>query len=187
LYLEHTDLSKNVTIINICDRTKDSWEREKIRISRVILWFKKYIPEVEVSVIGFGAEHTEEILFHPDESGKPDLLISDKDTKIEILMLEVTGTETMRGEGYWIRPDKLKYAQNHVDKDVWIALHYRNPKERIIWIKPNVNTLLKKIEDVNIRGATEKYVIFKDSDEEVKSSYEFKEYICKKLNKTFAE
>jgi hypothetical protein len=166
---------------------KDSWEREKIRISRVILWFKKYIPESEISVIGFGAEHTDEILSHPSESGKPDLLITDKDTKIEILMLEVTGTETMRGEGYWIRPDKLEYAQKHIDKDVWIALHYKNPKEKIIWIKPEKDTLSKKIEDINIRGAIEKYIVFRDSDKEIKTSHEFKEYISKKLKNPFAK
>ena len=162
---------------------KSSWEKEKIRIKRVSLWFKKYIPEVEVIISGFGAAHTDEILSHPEESGEPDLIIQDNESKIEILLLEVTGTEYMRGEGYWVRPDKLEYAANHLDKDVWIALHYQNPAEKIIWIKPEQDTTEKKIKDINIRGAIEKYMIFFDSDKEVRTSKEFKDHILNKLNR----
>lgn len=160
---------------------KSAWEKEKVRIDRIVLWFQKYIPEVDIIVTGFGAQHTNEILTHPDESGAPDLLIRDHLSQMEIILLEVTGTEFMRGDGYWVRPDKLQYVSNHPDKDVWIALHYKNPKEKIIWIKPESNTSSKKTKNIDIRGATEKYVIFNDGDEEIKTSQQFKDYILDKI------
>ncbi len=159
---------------------KESWEREKDRIARVKKWFKKYLESVEVLTIGFGANSTNEILSHPEQKGAPDLLIRDIKSKKEIIYLEVSGTKYMRGDGYWIRPDKLDYIRYNPHKDVWIALHYEMPVEKIIWIKPKLNSINKKIENIEIRGVIEKYVIFSEGDEEIKSSQEFIDYIQNK-------
>ncbi len=159
---------------------KQSWEKEKYRIARIKKWFEKYLEGVEVAEIGFGTNNTNEILSHPKEAGAPDLLIRDKKSKKEIIHLEVSGTKYMRGNDYWIRPDKLNYIRNNPNKDIWIVLHYEKPIEKIIWIKPKLNNINKKIEDIEIRGVIEKYVIFRDGDEEIKSSQEFIECIKRK-------
>ena len=51
-----------------------SWKREKVRINRVIQWFKKYIPEIEIVTIGLGADTNDYIYdIHSREKGAPDL------------------------------------------------------------------------------------------------------------------
>ena len=160
---------------------QDSWKKEKIRISRVMQWFNKYIPNVEVINVGFGTDRTDAILLHPDESGSPDLLIRDPKTNKEIMLLEVSGTPYMRGTSYWVRPDKIQYIKNNPDKDVWIVLHYEKPIEKLVWIKPKADTIHKKVQNINVREAIEKYVIFTERDSEVKTSQEFKDYVQTKL------
>lgn len=82
----------------------------------------------------------------------------------------------MRGEGYWIRPDKLEYAENHPDETVYTAVHYTQPEELVRFIKhiPGKQYQYKRIE---IRGAIEHYCIFHDRDEEVLTLEEFLEEI----------
>jgi len=162
---------------------KESWEKEKIRISRVLQWFNKYIPGVEVITVGFGTGCTDEILAHPDESGSPDLLVRDSRTKKEIILLEVSGTLSMRGNSYWVRPDKLQYIKNNPYKDVWIVLHYQKPIEKFVWIKTKIDSINnKRIQSIEIRGAVEKYITFNDDDDEVKSSHKLRNYIQSKLS-----
>lgn len=98
-----------------------------------------------------------------------------------MLLVEVTGTEVMRGQTYWVRPDKLNYAKNHPTEDVWLILHYMQPVEKYVFIKPNLSknyTVSKKI----IRESTELYIEFSDSDDEVVSQEEFKEHLSQKVN-----
>lgn len=146
----------------------------KKRLERVEAWIKKYLPEVIVERVGFGADTTDFIKQHPDEHGSPDLkLIIDGD---ELIALEVSGTERQSGSDYWVRPDKLTYAQKHSEKDVWIVLHYKLPKERFIWLKPILEKQYQ-FQEKEIRGAIEYYVTFNDGDDEIKSSKEFQEYV----------
>ena len=112
----------------------ESWKKEKIRLNYVSKWLKEYIPHIEVKITGFGADSTEIIKEHPEESGEPDLKILLENTNNVVMLLEVTGTEHKRGSDYWVRPDKLDYIQKHHKDDIWIALHYADDK-KIIWIK----------------------------------------------------
>ena len=74
---------------------------------------------------------------HSEEKGSPDLSIRTKNSNIELIALEVSGTESMKGLGYWVRKDKIDYIQAHKERDIWIVLHYQQPKEKFIWIKIN--------------------------------------------------
>jgi len=155
-----------------------AWEEEKKRLERVKGWIKTYLPSVQVKTLGFGAESTEFIAEHPGEKGDPDLSLAFGGR--EVIALEVSGTGTQRGQDFWVRPDKLKYAQNHPERDVWIVLHYRKPKERFVWIKPDLSKNYEDKERV-IRGVSERYVIFDNNSEEVKSSAEFSNYVAQKV------
>jgi hypothetical protein len=154
---------------------KDSWEKEKIRLNYVSKWIKKYISFVDVKTTGFGANSTDFIAEHPKEKGEPDLQIVLENTKTVVLSLEVTGTERKRGNGYWVRPDKIDYIQKHPEKDIWIALHYADDK-KIIWIKPFMDKQYTYVEK-NLKGAIEYFVVFNDKSPEVHTSQEFKDYI----------
>lgn len=147
-----------------------SWEKEKVRIDKVIELLKKMNNSLSIEVIGFGANTTEFLGYHPSESGSPDLKVINKN---QIIRVEVTGTENMRGDDYWIRPDKLSYAQQYNKDNIWIVLHYQYPQEKFIYIKPDLQK--EYVPEIkNIRGIDEEYVIFNDSSPEVKSFEEFK-------------
>jgi hypothetical protein len=148
-----------------------SWKKEKVRINKVKDLIEKKCPGVFVKIVGFGADSEEELLFHPEESGKPDLSIISKQSRNEIMLVEVTGTERMRNEHkkeYWVRPDKLEYIKKHNRENIWIILHYAEPHEEFIYIKPRGDVEYKG-ETENIRDANEKYVKFNDKFEEVRT------------------
>lgn len=144
-----------------------SWEKEKLRIERVKNFILDINNTITIDIVGFGANSTETLLFHPNESGSPDLRIRNS-RGLTVAYVEVTGTEKMRGDGYWVRKDKLTYAQNHPDSNIWIILHYQHPEERFIFIKPRINDEYQ-VENISINGISEKYVVFNDGDYEVKS------------------
>jgi hypothetical protein len=160
---------------------EEAWKKEKVRLDAVKQLIENIDENISVHVVGFGADSTEMIEEHPEEKGKPDLDIEKKDTPGAVLIkAEVTGTERLRGEGYWVRPDKIEYAENHPDEDVWIILHYAEPEEQFVFIKP-IPGKKYKTEDKEIRDSGEVYCIFNEGDEEVKSREEFSEYIKQKL------
>jgi hypothetical protein len=158
-----------------------AWEREKIRIDRVIQWFSTYIPDVDIIPVGLGTDsnaYFENI--HSKEKGEPDLSIRAKGFDIEIMALEVSGTEKIRESGYWVRSDKIDYIKNHPERDIWIVLHYQLPKERFIWLKINKDKSYPT-QMINVKGAGEHYVIFHDSDPEICSSLDFKNHVLTKI------
>lgn len=152
---------------------KDAWDKEKVRLNNVKDLIERLDNRVLVEIVGFGADTSDFISGHPDESGKPDLEVKRRDNDQVIFLIEVTGTESMRGTTYWVRPDKLKYVKNHPTEDVWLVLHYLNPIEKFVFIKPNPQRDYK-VSRKEIRGSTELYVEFSDSDSEVVSTNEFK-------------
>ena len=86
---------------------KKSWEKEKVRINRVVEIIEQKFPRLKVSVVGFGADSNALLAEHPDEPGRPDLLIEGRDSGRQYCMLEVSGTEVMRGDSYWVRPGSV--------------------------------------------------------------------------------
>ena len=160
----------------------NSWERERERLNRVVDLIKNIDPRVEVRVVGFGAGSSELIPHHPEEAGSPDLEVVCCGNGTRLLMVEVSGTEFKRGDDYWVRPDKLEYASKHPDQDVWIVLHYSTPAETVIYIRPDLQRQYD-VTNIEIRGATERYVIFSDGDEEVVDAGVFASHVLEKIEK----
>lgn len=155
-----------------------SWEKEKVRINKVKSLIEEISDNLEITIVGFGADSVEELSFHPTEAGSPDLSIINKGNSSGTeVMVEVTGTERMKDSElneYWVRPDKLEYIKQHPDKCIWIVLHYAEPKEKFVFIKPNIDGDYDGEFEI-IRGANEKYVKFTDQSKEVKSFHDFSE------------
>jgi len=160
---------------------EDAWKKEKVRIDRIKEIIEGIDDRLLVKIVGFGADSNELIKEHPEEKGVPDLNIVLKEDPANILMkVEVTGTERLRGIGYWVRPDKIEYAENHSDENVWTVLHYSDPTELIKFIKHIPGKKYKRHE-IDIRGAGEIMCIFNNEDEEVIDLDLFKEEILKLL------
>lgn len=156
-----------------------AWEKEKVRIDRVRNIIETKFPRLKVSVVGFGADSNKFLGEHPDESGKPDLLIEGRDSGRKYCMLEVSGTEYMRGDSYWVRPDKLSYAQKNPTEDVWVCLHYSQPSEKLVFIRPKPETDYRPSEK-EIRGSIEHYVEFSEHSDEHKSADDFFDHLLSK-------
>lgn len=161
----------------------ESWEKEKIRINKVKELIENINPDFKVNIVGFGANSEEILLYHPEESGSPDLKVTHRENDKELFLVEVTGTERMREiekSEYWVRPDKLNYIEKHPEKDIWIILHYSKPKEKFVFIKP-IKHKEYTSEKEEIRSAKEKYVKFTDESEEFREKEEFSAELLKKL------
>ena len=98
-----------------------------------------------------------------------------------MLSVEVTGTEQMRGTTYWVRPDKLAYVRAHPDQEVWLILHYAEPAEKFVFIRPSSAAADHIVVEKVIRGATEHYVEFTDDSPEVVSHDDFRANLIRKL------
>lgn len=157
-------------------RYQGGWEKEIVRLNRVVELIEGLEPRAEARISGFGAGSTELILEHPPEPGQPDISVLLRDSEIVIICVEVSGTEIMRGDGYWVRPDKLNYARNHPEQDIWIILHYAEPDEKFVFIRPD-QTRQHDPEDKIINNVTERYVVFHDGDTEVKSREIFRDHL----------
>jgi len=161
----------------------DAWNKEKVRLDRVKTTIEAFDSRLSVRVTGFGADTNEFIPLHPEEAGKPDLEVGVKGENRLLALVEVTGTEHFRGghpPTYWVRPDKLAYAKNHPEHDVWIVLHYAEPKEIIVVIKPN-NQFEYPVQKFKIRDAIENYIVFSDDDPECIGLETFARHLIDKI------
>lgn len=160
-----------------------AWDKEKVRLDRIKAVIEGFDPRLSVRVTGFGADTNEFIPLHPEEAGKPDLEVGVKGENRLLALVEVTGTERFRGGNpptYWVRPDKLAYAKNHPEQDVWIVLHYAEPEEIIVVIKPNSESKYP-VEEIKIRDAIEYYIVFSDNDPECTGLDTFSRHLIKKI------
>lgn len=160
---------------------KESWEKEKIRLNKVVNLIENIDIRFKANIVGFGASTTEYIKEHPDEPGSPDIEVVLNDTGVIIIFVEVSGTEFMRGESYWIRKDKIEFIQNHPEKDIWVILHYSNIEEKFIFIKADLKKTYA-VSSKTIKQATEYYVEFYPNSPELKSFQEFKSYLKNKIH-----
>ncbi len=136
-----------------------AWEQEKFRIKRVEKIITHVLPQIKLNIVGFGADSNRRIEQHPDVSGSPDVEVFGVTSGHKYCDLEVTGTKRKRGNTFWIRPDKIKFAQDNPNRNVWICLHYEEPMEELVFIKPQREKLYAVIEQ-NIRGSIEHFVEF---------------------------
>ena len=161
---------------------KAAWEKEGVRLNKVKALVDAIDPRAEALIVGFGAGSTEFIAEHPEEAGRPDIEVTTTDGQnLVLLSVEVTGTEQMRGTTYWVRPDKLAYVQAHPDQEVWLILHYAEPAEKFVFIRPSPAAADHIIVEKVIRGATEHYVEFTDRSLEVVSYDDFRANLISKL------
>ncbi|TDP30765.1 hypothetical protein DEU29_11548 [Idiomarina aquatica] len=168
------DKLKEMESFHFKNQYQNSWEEEKVRLKAVTDLLHDISPEIKVTVTGFGADSNELIREHPEEQGKPDLEVTFNSNVI--MLVEVSGTKVMRGSDYWVRPDKLSYCQHHPEENVWIVLHYAEPSEKFVFIKPRPEKeYLYEVK--NIRGTDEHYVVFTDDSPEVYSRYNFAEQL----------
>ena len=158
---------------------QESWKKEKLRINRVKELIEGRFPRLEAVVIGFGADSDEFLSEHPDSAGVPDLAIRGRDTGKQYCLLEVTGTDSMRGAKYWVRPDKLRYAIDHPQEDVWICLHYGQPDEKFVFLKPDPAAAYQPSE-IKIRDSVELFVEFHSDAGEVHSATSFFSHLLSK-------
>ncbi|MGY6566997.1 MAG: hypothetical protein ACXIU5_19845 [Halomonadaceae bacterium] len=149
-----------------------AWKKEKVRIARVKAIIEARFSGLEVLVEGFGADSNDFIPEHPKEPGKPDLSIRGRQSGQIYCALEVSGTEVRRGTDYWVRPDKLSYAQNHPEQHVWICLHYARPSEKLVFIRPDPSQCYQPV-PVQVGKAIEHYVLFDDDSRETGSLEDF--------------
>lgn len=162
-----------------------AWDKEKVRLNRVKQIIENINPNIKAKITGFGADSNNFIPGHPKESGKPDIeVVLDSAPLHNLLMIEVTGTENMRPgtTTYWVRPDKLNYVKRHPEEDVWIILHYAQPTEKLVFIKPNCEKEYITVTH-QIRGSFEYYVEFSDQCPEVFPQEYFETYLLHKIAK----
>lgn len=157
-----------------------SWEKEKVRLQAVQKLLESVSSDIEIRITGFGAGNTDFIAAHPKESGRPDIEVCSRKNGQIVMFVEVTGTERMRGSSYWVRPDKLSYAKNHPEADVWIILHFNLPEDKFVFVKPNPTTEYV-VSNIEIRGSLEYYVEFNDSDSDVYTFDAFKRHVSGKI------
>lgn len=160
-----------------------AWKKEKVRLDRIKAVIEAFDSRLSVRVTGFGADTNEFIPLHPEEAGKPDLEVGVKGEDRLLALVEVTGTERFRGGNpptYWVRPDKLAYAKNHPEHDVWILLHYAEPEELIVAIKPN-SAIERPVKEIKIHDAIEHYVVFSDGDPEWVGLDAFSRHLIEKI------
>jgi len=150
-------------------------ENSKQALLRIQQWFNKYLPNVEVRVIDFRLSDSSSARGY---LGRNDQNISllHKETTTEIMTLEMASTEISRGINYWVRADKIDYAQN---LNSWVVLYYKYPIERLIWIKPLPAKKYKPQELIaNIKPY---YVSFNEKSPEVHSEQDFYKYVQNKI------
>jgi hypothetical protein len=110
---------------------------------------------------GFQAMSTSYSFNYPDEPGIPDLKIINPLTN-KAIYVEVTGTTNLNDfDLIWIRPDKIEYARNHPELQIFLA-HVVDKKQLLRFIfLTNVKLLtLTKIQPI-IRGNRETYYTIK--------------------------
>ena len=160
----------------------DLWKREGHRTERVTGMVEWADDRVETMTVGFGADQPEFIDMHSDTPGFPDLAVYLEGGGPLVARIEVSGTDKLeKGSSYWVRPDKIKYAVDHPNEHVWIALHYQKPKERIVCIKPTNYRTDREVRPT-IRGAIERYIEFYDRDPEVLNHWDFKQWLNSRVD-----
>lgn len=166
-------------------RDSGGWEQEKGRLQKVKTFIENLDKRVVANIVGFGADSTEFIAQHPDEPGRPDLEVCLKRDGHVVLLVEVSGTKKMRGAAYWVRPDKLAYADNHAGDDVWVILHYAEPSEKFVIVRP-LKGSSRHVMEKPIGGSIERYVEFYEGDPALVPAESFQAHLGTRVDRISA-
>jgi hypothetical protein len=138
----------------------------------------KYLSEVELKII----QHSDGSIQDFDYSrSAPDIGLFLKGTKTEIIAIKVVGTDVHTGTNCWIKMRAIEYAQKHSTQEIWIAAHFKFPKEEIIWIKPALDKDYNKNIIRKMGNDKTNFVSFDATRQEYHFSSEFLGYMKKKI------
>jgi len=149
-------------------------------MNRIVQWFSKYLPDLEGKIIDFRLDYNNDKMVSNYSSTRNDQNINLflKGTATEVITLEVAVAEIQRGTNYWVKTDKIVFAQSQLQKNAWVVLHCKYPVEKFVWIKPR-NKEYKHEELIGV--ANSHFITFNDESPEVYSSQRFYDYIQKKI------
>lgn len=158
------------------------WEKEIERIGKVMALVSSVNDRLVAKEIGFGTGKNEIIKAHQQKEkvGAPDLKVGIRGYTQRLMEIEVTGTDRMRGNTFWVRPDKINYMKRNPDRNIWIVLVYKNPS-KYVFIKPDLNKEYVGSPKVLKQGVTEYFVEFSHSAEEVKTFDDFRHNLLAKM------
>lgn len=130
---------------------------------------------IETEEYGFGALSTDYIKESPKEKGAPDLKITGTE-----IYIEVTGPDKRLDPeaDLWVRWDKFEYAENHPEKEIWVAhiLESEDDLIRVLKLGAGVKERYKEIFP-EINGIKERYRQIPASDSNIYPFDRFCEYI----------
>lgn len=165
------------------DRYRNYWDKqEKNRIEKVINLIKNQVEDIQIEVFGFGTSNKEYIDNHPIEKGIPDLAIcyNKKGSNYILAFIEVTGTRKLgEKDELWIRPDKIKFAENHPCLDIYIA-HFVDDLELLRFIDTKSLENLR-IKEVTINSVKEIYAAIPYDHNSILNLEKFISLIRKKI------
>ena len=103
-----------------------TWKNAKRRVLKVIEVLEDR--GIKAKPCGFFATSTEYVKESPEEKGEPDLIIPSVEN-----FVEVTGPDkpVSKEADLWIREDKFEYAENHPEKEIWVA-HILESEDNLI-------------------------------------------------------
>lgn len=155
----------------------------KQALNRTVEWFVRYLPNLEAKVFDsrFGYDGSKLSLGYPNAGSNQNVSVFIKGTDVEVISLEIATSEIRRGVGHWVKLSKITKAQSQSQNDVWVALYYRHPIEKFIWIKP-VYDKEYRYEEL-VKGSKNYFVFFDDKSPEVYSFKGFCDYLKGKIDK----
>lgn len=150
-----------------------SWPNAVKRVQKVIdaLKLQGILAEAH-GFLSLSAEYTPE---SPSEKGSPDLKISSTE-----IYVEVTGPDKPLNseDDLWIRWDKFEYAENHPEKEIWIAHILESESNMIRFLKLG-RGVKERYSEIHprIKGPMETYRSIPANDANLLSLTQFCEYI----------
>ena len=180
-----SELHRREALIWRKSRKTDVMYPNKQAMKRTMQWLARYLPNLDAKIIDFKFDQGSNLSSnYPSVRNDQNISLYLKKTNIEIMTLEVVSAEIQRGTSYWIRSDKLAYAQSQLNRDAWIVLYRQHPIEKFIWLKPR-NKEYKREELIS--GTKKYFVSFNDKSPEIYSSKYFCDYVQKKVYNMFLD
>jgi len=160
---------------------KREWEPAKERVEYVKEKIESWHPKLRVEM-GFMADSTQQVLVGMPEGheiGEPDLKVWSSKKK-HIANIEVTGSwVNIIDKALWVRPDKIKWAKEHLIPKTWIWFVYKDKE----FLMVAIDVYQYPIEEINIKGVVEHYHVIPQMD--AHSADALKNYLIVCLRKCY--
>lgn len=110
-------------------------KRDTFRQRRVSELLQQCHPEITVEIEG-PTVSVASPAYHPKAEGKPDLTVRLRGGHLPVMAVEVAGADWRDGDTYFVRAERFRHALAHPDEESWIVLHYSQPDERFVFVRP---------------------------------------------------